>query len=159
MLGQCPLRPVSSYYSWPSGRCSIGTTSQQEATSAVGPICGFIVGLTGGSIPSSRAAIDIRGLPARLVLFLSLAPFVPLPVNLVIPFHAPLAARIHSLYIDIVARDTYTLSPVYTIHPRPPPLDRLEVLAAEEQTWSITTTRLLDPTAYERYQLAYATST
>jgi hypothetical protein len=43
ILGLSPCGPVSSYYSWPSGRCAVSTADQQEEPSAVGPICGFIL--------------------------------------------------------------------------------------------------------------------
>jgi hypothetical protein len=106
----------------------------------------------GGSIPSSPLPVRrliFVGFPPVLSVLFCLSPFVPLPVNPVIPFHAPLVARIHSLAVDIVFHDNYTLFPCVYDLPRATLLDRLEVLAAKEHSSSTATIQLLVRIAHE----------
>jgi hypothetical protein len=59
--------PVSSYYSWPSGRCAVLRPANRRQRLPCGPMCGFIVANREHSFISHSgrccAALDIRSFP------------------------------------------------------------------------------------------------
>jgi hypothetical protein len=114
ILGLSPCGPVSSYYSWPSGRCAVSTVDQQEEPSAVGPICGFILANGKHSFISLLrwGLVDITLVSRPLVSFalLCYTSVIPLPTLFSIHVRYPSYRRISTLTL---------FSPVYTVTSAP----------------------------------------